>query len=120
MLPVLLFVALGRVDIEHPLPGVVFNSSPPTTWSPAADVIQAHTRATASTAAEFLDTLLHRIPIRAVQVDGGSEFAAQFEQACQHRVLRLFGLPPRSPKLHGAVANRTHFRREIDAETDPD
>jgi putative transposase len=49
-------------------------------------------------------------PIRAVQVDGGSEFAAEFEQACQQRGLHLFVLPPRSPKLNGAVerANRTH------------
>ena len=44
--------------------------------------------------------------IRAVQVDGGSEFAAEFEQACQQRGLHLFVLPPRSPKLERA--NRTH------------
>ena len=64
------------------------------------------------TAAQFLDTLQHRMPfpIRAVQVDGGSEFAAEFELACQQRRLHLFVLPPRSPKLNGAVerANRTH------------
>src|SRR5208282_905688 len=30
----------------------------------------------------------------AVQVDGGSEFAAEFEQACQQRGLPLFVLPP--------------------------
>ena len=38
------------------------------------------------------------------------EFAAEFEQACQQRGLHLFVLPPRSPKLNGAVerANRTH------------
>lgn len=49
-------------------------------------------------------------PIRAVQVDGGSEFASEFEQACQQRGLHLFVLPPCSPKLNGAVerANRTH------------
>src|SRR5438309_371872 len=49
-------------------------------------------------------------PIRAVQIDGGPEFAAEFEQACQQRGLHLFVLPPRSPKLNGAVerANRTH------------
>jgi transposase InsO family protein len=43
-------------------------------------------------------------------VDGGAEFAAEFEQACQQRGLHLFVLPPRSPKLNGAVerANRTH------------
>jgi hypothetical protein len=31
-------------------------------------------------------------PIRAVQVDGGSEFAAGFELACQQRGLHLFVL----------------------------
>jgi len=49
-------------------------------------------------------------PIRALQVDGGSEFAAQFEQACRQRGLHLFVLPPHFLKLSGAVerANRTH------------
>ena len=49
-------------------------------------------------------------PLRALQVDGGSEFAAEFEQACQQRGLRLFVLLPRSPKLNGHVerAQRTH------------
>jgi putative transposase len=39
-----------------------------------------------------------------------SEFAAEFELACQLRGLHLFVLPPRSPKLNGAVerVNRTH------------
>ena len=49
-------------------------------------------------------------PIRALQVDGGSEFAAEFELACQQRGLHLFVLAPRSPKLNGSVerANRAH------------
>jgi hypothetical protein len=49
-------------------------------------------------------------PIRAVQIDSGPEFVAEFEQACQQRGLHLFVLPPRSPELNGAVerANRTH------------
>jgi len=49
-------------------------------------------------------------PIRAVQVDGGSEFQAEFEQECHRRKLALYVLPPRSPKLNGAVerAQRTH------------
>jgi transposase InsO family protein len=47
--------------------------------------------------------------------------AAEFEAACQARAIRLFVLPPRSPKLHGAVerANRTHteeFYEVTDAE----
>ena len=74
--------------------------------------MEAHTRATANTATSFLDALQARMPfpIRAIQVDGGSEFQAGFEQACQQRDIRLFTLPPRSPKLNGAVerAQRTH------------
>ena len=48
--------------------------------------------------------------MQAIQVDGGSEFQAQFEQECQRRQIRLFVLPPRSPKLNGSVerAQRTH------------
>jgi len=76
------------------------------------DVCEVHRRATATAATMFLETLLQRMPfpVRALQVDGGSEFAADFEQACRQRQLRLFVLPPRSPKLNGAVerAQRTH------------
>jgi transposase InsO family protein len=46
-------------------------------------------------------------------IAGPGEFddpLGEFEAACQARGIRLFVLPPRSPKLHGAVerANRTH------------
>jgi len=49
-------------------------------------------------------------PVRALQVDGGSEFEADFEQACQKEGIKPFVLPPRSPKLNGRVerAHRTH------------
>jgi putative transposase len=104
-------VQVDTLDVR-PLPGVVFKQFTARDVVSRWDVIQAHTRATAFTAAQFLDTLLHRMPfpIRALQVDGGSEFAAEFEMACQQRGLHLFVLPPRSPKLNGAVerANRTH------------
>ena len=96
----------------RPGPGVVFKQFTARDVVSRWDVIQAHGRATAQSATQFLETLLHRMPfpIRALQVDGGSEFAAEFEQSCQQRGLRLFVLPPRSPKLNGAVerANRTH------------
>ena len=76
------------------------------------DVVEVHERATSLAAAHFLDTLVNRMPfpIAALQVDGGSEFAAEFESACQQRGLPLFVLPPRSPKLNGQVerAHRTH------------
>jgi transposase InsO family protein len=76
------------------------------------DVVEAHTRATATTASRFLDTLQQRLPfgLKALQVDGGPEFAAGFEAECQQRGIQLFILPPRSPKLNGCVerAHRTH------------
>jgi len=96
----------------RPVPGVVFKQFTARDVVSRWDVIQAHGRATAFAASQFLETLLQRMPfpVRALQVDGGSEFAAEFEPACQRRGLRLFVLPPRSPKLNGAVerANRTH------------
>jgi putative transposase len=88
------------------------------------DVVEVHQRATSLAAAHFLDTLLERMPFRvkAVQVDGGSEFAAEFEEACQQRDVRLFVLPPRSPKLNGHVerSHRTHNEEfyEVHAESD--
>ena len=94
------------------LPGVVVKQFTARDVVSRWDVVEAHRRATSLTAARFLQTLLQRMPfpIRAVQVDGGSEFAATFEQACRQRGLQLFVLPPRSPKLNGAVerAQRTH------------
>ncbi len=69
-------------------------------------------RATSRAAAHFLDTLINRMPffIAALQVDGGSEFAAEYEQASQQRGLLLLVLPPRSPRLNGHLerSHRTH------------
>lgn len=75
-------------------------------------VLEAHPRATAHAAAGFLNTIVDRMPfpVKAIQVDGGSEFMAQFEDACKELGITLFVLPPRSPKLNGHVerAQRTH------------
>ena len=53
-----------------------------------------------------------RLPSRggAIQVAGVPEFMAHFEAACRERGVKLFVLPPRSPKLNGHVerAQRTH------------
>ena len=104
-------VEVDTLDVRL-VPGVGFKQFTARDVVSRWDVIQAHDRATAFAASQFLETLLHRMPfpVRALQVDGGSEFAAEFEQACQQRGLHLFVLPPRSPKLNGAVerANRTH------------
>ena len=76
------------------------------------DVIETRHRATATTAKEFIETLEQRMPfkVKALQVDGGSEFYSDFEEECQRRKIRLFVLPPKSPKLNGCVerAHRTH------------
>jgi putative transposase len=68
--------------------------------------------ATANLATKALEAIIARspFPIRAIQVDGGSEFMAGFEDACQEKGILLFELPPRSPKLNGRVerANRTY------------
>jgi len=88
------------------------------------DVVEVHHRATSLAAARFLDTLLDRVPfpIQALQVDGGSEFAAEFELACQQRELPLFVLPPKSPKLNAHVerSHRTHNEEfyQVQAESD--
>lgn len=104
-------VQVDTLDVR-PLPGVVLKHFTARDVVSRWDVIEAHTRATANTAASFLDSLLRRMPfpIKALQVDGGSEFQAAFEMECQRRGLRLFVLPPRSPKLNGCVerAQRTH------------
>lgn len=68
-------------------------------------VLGVRSRATAGTATAFLDELQARmpVPIQAIQVDGGAEFMAGFETACQQRGIALYVLPPRSPKLNGRV-----------------
>ncbi|WP_337870296.1 integrase core domain-containing protein [Meiothermus sp.] len=77
-------------------------------------VAEVHTRATASLAGGFLCRLVAQAPfaIRAVQVDGGSEFMAEFEEACQSLGIALFVLPPRSPKLNGYVERMQRTFRE--------
>ena len=104
-------VQLDTLDLR-PAPGVVLKQFTARDVVSRWDVIEVHRRATSTAASLFLQTLQRRLPfpLRALQVDGGSEFAALFEEACQQRGVRLFVLPPRSPKLNGRVerANRTH------------
>ncbi len=104
-------IQLDTLDIR-PLPGVVLKHFTARDVISRWDVIDIFSRATASTAARFLDELEQRMPfhIRAIQVDGGSEFEAVFEEECSRRDIRLFVLPPRSPKLNAYVerGHRTH------------
>jgi putative transposase len=104
-------VELDTLDIR-PLPGKIWKQFTARDVVSRWDTVELGRRATAAAAAAVLDRLAERMPfpIRAISIDNGSEFMAEFETACAARAIRLFVLPPRSPKLHGAVerANRTH------------
>jgi len=104
-------VEVDTLDVR-PLPGVILKHFTARDIISRWDVLEAHSRASSHTASAFIGTLLKRMPfpIKAIQVDGGSEFQDAFEQECQKRSIKLFVLPPRSPKLNGHVerAQRTH------------
>jgi len=104
-------VEVDTLDVR-PLPGVILKHFTARDVISRWDVLEAHSRATSNTASGFIDVLLKRMPfpIKAIQVDGGSEFQDAFERVCQRRGIKLFVLPPRSPKLNGHVerAQRTH------------
>lgn len=97
----------GRAPVKQ------FNAYDPVAkWTCA----QAFRRSTAHNAKRFLDKLETDMPfpIAALQVDGGSEFKADFERECQRRGITLFELPPRSPQLNGHVErNNSAWRYEF-------
>jgi putative transposase len=108
-------IQLDTVDIR-PVPGVILKQFTAvdvvSRWSVA---LLAHD-ATAASATRALKAICERMPfpVRAIQVDGGSEFMNVFEEAVRDAGIQLFLLPPRSPKLNGRVerANRT-YREEF-------
>jgi putative transposase len=76
------------------------------------DGLKVYGRQTSFCATLFLNYLEEKFPfkIKALQIDGGSEFKKDFERECQKRDILLFILPPRRPDLNGCVerSNRTH------------
>jgi len=104
-------VQVDTVEVR-PLPEVVIKQDTARDVVSRWDMVEAHSRAIAGTATSFLRALQERMPfpVKAMQVDGGSEFRAEFEMACAGWGFRLFVLPPRSPKLNAYVerAQRTH------------
>ena len=74
-------------------------------------VARVHSRATAGNAARFLAEVVEAMPfaVSSIQVDGGSEFMAGFEDACEKNAVELHVLPPRRPQWNGCVerANRS-------------
>ena len=68
-------------------------------------VYEIYQEATSKNAADFLEKMKIAFPFQiiSIQVDGGSEFMAYFENACKKVKIPLFVLPPRSPELNGNV-----------------
>lgn len=68
-------------------------------------VARAYSRATAHNAKRFLEAVQADLPhlLVSVQVDGGSEFMADFERACRDLDIPLYVLPPRRPQFNGCV-----------------
>jgi len=106
-------VQVDTVDVR-PRPGVILKHFTAADVVSRWSVAEVAGTATASVAVRMLDALASRLPypVRAIQVDGGSEFMADFEAACQMRGIRLFVLPPRSPKLNGCVERTNRTWRE--------
>jgi transposase InsO family protein len=115
-------VQLDTLDLR-PEPGVVLKQFTAHDAVSRWGVVTLTSTATARAAVRALDALQARlpVPVRAIQVDGGSEFMAEFETACAARQIRLFVLPPRSPNLNGGVerANRTHTEEFYECTTAP-
>ena len=71
--------------------------------------------ATSKNAKDFL--INHLIPtlpfnIKSIQVDGGSEFRKHFEEACKELNIKLYVLPPYSPKQNGRIERSNRTMRE--------
>lgn len=76
------------------------------------NVAEVYARATAETASSFIDKLIKDspFPIAKIQVDGGSEFMAEFEQACKKHQKGLAFLAPKSPKTYDLPTQLSDLR----------
>ena len=91
---------------------------PFTAYDPVAKwtVARARRRATAGNTKAFLDELIIRLPFRldGIQVDGGSEFMAEFEAEAKRRKMTMHVTPPRRPDFNGHVErNNATWRYEF-------
>ena len=110
-------VQIGTLDVR-PLPGVILKHFTARDRRPPLRRPAVGTQATSASAVRFLEAVVARMPfpVRAIQVDGGSEFQGSFEEACKARGILLFVLPPHSPKLsrHVERRRRTHVEEFSD------
>lgn len=115
-------VELDTVDIR-PEPGVILKQFTAVDVVSRWSVALLASDATAASAARALAAVQERMPfsVRAIQVDGGSEFMNVFEDSVEAAGIHLFELPPRSPKLNGHVerANRTYREEFYDCTNAP-
>jgi transposase len=79
-------VQIDTLDVR-PLPGVALKHFTARDVISRWDVVEVHGRAIPTRRDSFLKTLEARMPfpVKAIQVDGGSEFQAGFEEACKAR-----------------------------------
>ena len=77
---------------------------------------KVYSHAKASSAKRFLIDFAQQAPfvIESIQVDGASEFMAEFEDACAELGIPLIVLPPKKPEYNAGVerSNRT-FREQF-------
>ena len=108
-----------RVQIDHMTVtknGITFKHFQ--AWDRKSKYIEAavYSHAKSSSAKRFLLDIVKQAPfgIESIQVDGGSEFMAEFEDACAQLKIPLIVLPPKKPQYNGGVerGNRT-FREEF-------
>ncbi len=85
-------------------------------WECQSKHIHAHaySNATARSAKRFLQELIEitPYPILSIQVDGGSEFMADFEDFCAQMAIELIVLPPAKPTYNGGVERGNKTFRE--------
>ena len=79
-------------------------------------VAEVYTSATSYSAKLALQKFMKEAPfkVKSLQVDGGSEFMAEFEAECERLGIELMVLPPKRPTYNGGVerGNRT-FREDF-------
>jgi putative transposase len=85
-------------------------------WDRRSKFMEAdiYSHAKSSSAKRFLLDLVKKTPfkIESIQVDGGSEFMAEFEEACADLGIPLFILPPKKPTYNGGVERGNRIFRE--------
>lgn len=98
----------------HPLPGVRRYQFTACDYMTKRTARCAAKTITSKSAKKIIEILGERFPfkIKAIQIDGGSEFKKEFELECQKRNITLFVLPPKSPKLNSMVERMQRTSRE--------